>query len=766
MIAFGFRRRGLAPFLKQIEKSGFAALVLYGADIGALIAQERKTATLGQAIRHALKHNERRWMEPCARRLVEIDSSARAQIMLAWVLAMNGVLREADMLLSKIPATLRREKLYIEALAILNAKQGRTEEALDGFARLGGGSEGRFPVPIVLSTAEDMLQACPLGFTTAFIRRLNELYPRHVLIKSLLIRCLTYSGDVERARELANVPAHELARVHRYDRHQLREATAQLFAMAGWNNELLDFAHDVLAEDPAHWNMYFQASEAAAFGARRADYDAIIARLPAEQARTPEGMATRCRWMIDKGRIDEAKALIGELRRRSATSFLGATLYLGISHGTAADVENAFAECMRCGIAPMGSVLAYGMYLYYFSDERAGIERAVDLLARHRTGAEHNTSFWQTYLRCLIALDRSAEARSLYEQLPLGLRTAAKLQPFAMYFDVAEGKDTEAIKGWASFIRRSKHVCVNGRTSYPETHALRYVEKPGAVLAFAHVYNGMAYIDWFLDHYRALGVDHFFITDNKSDDGTRERLLREEDVSVFTCVGSFASSAFGIVWMNHQLQRFGVGHWCFHVDIDEGFVFPGYDRGRSLKDLLAYLDAKSYGTLAAVELDMYAERFDEPAAAQFAAHRFFDTDYRSATSEIPPYVLIRGGVRRRMTGLALTMTKTPLVRVSPDFRYVECNHYTTHLRVADVTAALLHYKFVGNVAGRLAEAIDRGEHFGGALAYRRLQSAAEERGWQTPLLSSFSRSYEGPRSLEAAGVVKTSSAWEAFQPRQ
>lgn len=236
-------------------------------------------------------------------------------------------------------------------------------------------------------------------------------------------------------------------------------------------------------------------------------------------------------------------------------------------------------------------------------------------------------------------------------------------------------------------------------------------------------------------------------------------------MSLFSNKASFAGSGFGVVWTNHQLQRFGVGHWCFHVDIDEGFVFPGHEHGRSLKDLIAYLDDRAYGAMAAVELGMYPERFDaSPASNLFAAHCHFDSDYQTVRCEIPPYRLIQGGIRRRMTGLALTMTKTPLVRVSPDFRYIECNHYTTHLPVADVTGALLHYKFVGDVAQRLDEAIGRGEHFGGALAYRRLRSAAGERGWEASLLSAFSRRYEGTGSLEAAGVIESSAGWEAFQP--
>jgi hypothetical protein len=274
------------------------------------------------------------------------------------------------------------------------------------------------------------------------------------------------------------------------------------------------------------------------------------------------------------------------------------------------------------------------------------------------------------------------------------------------------------------------------------------------------------YLDWFLDHYRALGVDHFFITDNGSTDGTAERLLRESDVSLFSNTGSFAASAFGIVWTNHHLQRFGTGHWCFHVDIDEGFVFPGQDRGRSLHDLLAYLDDQGFESVAAVELDMYPERLDGPVGSDpFAENCYFDTDYFTTLSEIPPYVMIQGGIRQRMTGLALSMHKSPLVRVTPDVRYIECNHNTTHLPVADVTAALLHYKFVGDMARRLGEAIDRGEYFGGAISYRRLSAAARDHGWSESLLSTFSRRYDGASSIEAAGLIRGSPAWDAFTRR-
>ena len=74
------------------------------------------------------------------------------------------------------------------------------------------------------------------------------------------------------------------------------------------------------------------------------------------------------------------------------------------------------------------------------------------------------------------------------------------------------------------------------------------------------------------------------------------------------------------------------------------------------------------------------------------------------------------------------MQKTPLVRMAAEVRYLECNHSTIHLPVADISGALLHHKFAGDLKHRLDEAIARKEHFAGAISYRRLQGPSARRG--------------------------------------
>jgi len=268
-------------------------------------------------------------------------------------------------------------------------------------------------------------------------------------------------------------------------------------------------------------------------------------------------------------------------------------------------------------------------------------------------------------------------------------------------------------------------------------------------------------LDWFLDFYRKLGVDHFFFCDNASTDGTTERLLEQPDVSVFHAPGSFAASGCGIFWINHLMRRFGVGHWCLHVDMDEALVFPGVERGRDLRDLTKYLDSQGHGCVEAAMIDMVPPGF--PADVAEGALGFehsicFDADLVRMPCELPPYAFIKGGVRARMTGRSLLMTKSPLVKMAADFAYLVNNHYHTHLPVSDLRVAVLHFKFIGAYRDRVAEAIERREHFQGALFYRQLEQSFET---SSQRVSNSLVVYEGPAQLVSMGLMQSSQIWDA-----
>lgn len=762
MSLFSLKKDGFGRDIKKAADRGFAALVLDGVDVAEGLQQEDSADILRQAIGIARKFHEPVWLEAAARRLVQIDSGPDSVVELVSVLAAKNKIAEAIEVRESVAADLRSSDAWRATEGVLLAKQGRIEDALAVFDQLEGHRPGVYPAPVVFPTATEMLSQCELETVLPFVSELARRFPSHPLAQALNIRAVLFSGDFDEARRLALAPEFNLDDVPRFDRRAFVEAVVAVISLTGSKVDVFDYVTERIAADKTHWALYTTASDVAKAIWRKKDYDRILAEIPAEVWESAGALAVRARWCIDEHRSDEAEAHISALREKSASLFLNVQFYRMVHMHRPEDVEAAFAACINAGIPRAGPVIGYCMYRYYMGTEQEEYASLLHQLDEFGEASRLDALHWQTRFRCQVAAGMDEAARQEFQALPAGLRKSERLWPFEMYFQASDGRHAEARSGWTRFIREARHFCVNSRSSYPTTATLKYRPRPGAVLLFVNVFNNMTYIDWFLDHYRSLGVDHFFITDNNSTDGIGERLAGEPDVSLFTNRDSFAGSSFGVIWTNHMMQRFGVGHWCFHVDIDEGFIFPGQSDGRTLADLLAYMDEHGYETLTALELDMYPERLQQTDHANlFQANCYFDTDYFTTRSEIPPYVIYQGGIRQRMTGLALSMHKTPLVKVSPDVRYIECNHDATHLPLADVTAAVLHYKFVGDMKARIDEAVDRGEHFAGAVSYRRLNEAADRHGWSESLLSEFSRQYEGPHSVEEAGLMAGSAAWEA-----
>jgi hypothetical protein len=750
----------LSSLLEIATHRGFVGLALDGIDVQAAIDSAADAGPLERAIVVAQHYDEKFWAERMARRLVEIDSRPDVILRAAVILAAYGRCREVRRLIADI-AVDPNDEVYRQIRGVLYAKAGQAKQAIAIFDALPGGLANSHPAPIVLSTTHEMLEQCTLPQINDFMDMLGEEYPGHVLIRGFNLRLQLLRGDLDRAAELAQYPDHLIENLPSYDRRSFTEATADYLEFSGWADQLFEFARDRLVKDPTHWALYDRAARAARSARREREFASLIEALPDRDG--AEALAILCRWHVDENRLDEASKLLDRIRPLSADLFLKSRLYLSLYSRNQNDIDAAYAACVRCRIPLLGATVSYAIHTYYYN---CSLERLHDCLVKlepFATPAQKHVHFWQAYLRCLIALGEGGRAAGYYFSLPNGLANSAALKPFDMYFAARENDHATARRKWIRYIQDTRHLCVNARSSYPRTIRLSYSERPGAVMLFVTLHNAIHYIDQFLDHYRTLGVDHFFVIDNGSNDGSLERLCEQVDVSVFQNRESFARSAFGVLWVNHLLQRFGIGHWCFHVDIDEFFVFPDCDGSRNLRDLLRYCEQHGFASVPAIELDMYPECLEADTGIDpFAASRYFDVDYLAVEAELPPYVMIQGGIRGRLTGLPLSMHKSPLIRMATDVRYIECNHSTTHLPVADVSGALLHYKFVGDFKRRVALAVARGEHFAGAITYRRLDRAVSAMEPAKSLLSGHSRLYTGPGDLERCGLIKGSPRWGAY----
>lgn len=313
---------------------------------------------------------------------------------------------------------------------------------------------------------------------------------------------------------------------------------------------------------------------------------------------------------------------------------------------------------------------------------------------------------------------------------------------------------------WRSFKSRGDLVSVSDNTA---------AIGRGGILCFVPVRNEMLRLPHFLAHYRALGVAHFLFVDNDSDDGTREYLAAQPDVSLWSAKGSYKSSRFAVDWLTWLLMKYGHGRWCLTVDADELLIYPHHDT-RPLRDLTDWLSQRGLPVYGALMLDLYpkgrlgAQEYqpgDDPTAvlnwfdpAPYTAKRKPDTDY----------LWVQGGPRARMffTGepaRAPTLNKLPLVKWNRRYAYVNSTHSILPRRLnllydgpfgGHPGGVLLHTKFLPNIADRAAQEKARGEHFSNGALYAAYYDALCQK---PDLWCETSLKYTGWEQLENLGLM-------------
>ena len=251
----------------------------------------------------------------------------------------------------------------------------------------------------------------------------------------------------------------------------------------------------------------------------------------------------------------------------------------------------------------------------------------------------------------------------------------------------------------------------------------------GEIRAFLVVRNEALRLADNLSHHRALGVSRFFIVDNGSTDGTVDFLLAQPDVHLFSTPDSFAASKFGMDWIHLLLDAHGDGHWTLTVDADELLAFPGFESVQ-LPRVCGHLDRLGAQGLFCMLLDMYADRPLKDIGYRagdslMAACPWFDPGpYRTVQVGDFPHIQIYGGVRERVfrfSGAAAhppTISKVPFVRWKAGMRFLNCTHSLSPVPLAQMTGALLHFKFLDDFYERVRVETARGEHFAGGLEYK------------------------------------------------
>lgn len=289
------------------------------------------------------------------------------------------------------------------------------------------------------------------------------------------------------------------------------------------------------------------------------------------------------------------------------------------------------------------------------------------------------------------------------------------------------------------------------------------------VLIFCTLRNERVRLPYFLKYYRDLGIRHFLFVDNNSDDGSREYLAEQPDVSVWTTGKSYKRARFGVDWLNHLQGKYGHDHWTLVVDVDEFFIYPFCDT-RPIPALTDWLDASSIKSFGAFLLDMYprgdiSEQPYREGQNPLEITDWFDGgNYTIRKNGRFGNLWIQGGPRSRMffanaPQRAPALNKIPLVKWHRSYAYVSSTHMLLPRGLNLVydewggekaSGCLLHTKFLDTFVDKSREELERKQHYANSHEYKAYHKRLQD---HTVLWCKWSENYINWRQLEILGLM-------------
>jgi hypothetical protein len=271
--------------------------------------------------------------------------------------------------------------------------------------------------------------------------------------------------------------------------------------------------------------------------------------------------------------------------------------------------------------------------------------------------------------------------------------------------------------------------------------------------------NDLKLMPSFLAHYRKLGVSRFICVDDVSSDGTREYLLSQADVDVWSSPLRYRDARRGREWREALFERYGEGRWYLNVDSDE-FLFYQDCEQQPLQKLIRMLEIRGEKRLAAPMLDMYPIGPLGSATLDTNDHRMpweiadhfdgagYDITYTKRA------ISITGGPRKRKFSYVLELMKYPVIFWDRDCSLSVSIHQPLPCQrnFVPISGVLLHFKFFSDYKEKIEQAVVDGQYFDGAVAYRKMLEGLQKTG-EFDFANEHSVRFSGSAQLLEMGFI-------------
>ncbi|OWV96748.1 glycosyltransferase family 2 protein [Rhizobium sp. R693] len=270
-------------------------------------------------------------------------------------------------------------------------------------------------------------------------------------------------------------------------------------------------------------------------------------------------------------------------------------------------------------------------------------------------------------------------------------------------------------------------------------------------------HNDIVLLNAFIQHYRQLGVTRFICVDDVSTDGTREALLNEPDIDVWTSPVRYGQARRGRNWRERLFSEYGFNRWYLNVDSDEFLVYDDCFE-RPLPSLIRALEAANLRRMAAPMLDMYPNLSEVAGGQSFVDRPWQFSRYLDGNSYVSMLtkrgISIKGGPRGRKFSEGNELIKYPVIYWDRKCFFGSSPHQPLpyERNFPSVWGAILHFKFFTNYKAKITEAAEGKQHYNSSEHYQKMMNVLHREG-EIDFSYDQSIRYEGPQQLVERGFM-------------